>query len=154
MLLTIADIVLRIAKENGRQLTPMQLMKLTYIANGWSLAMRDKPLFKEPTEAWKYGPVMPDLYHATKSFGRSAIPLDKINDNSDGMLEKMPGETGIIRLVYDRYKNKDGIALSSLTHKSGTPWYQTYDEGRMRKRIPEQLIKDYYKETFNFEEQS
>lgn len=73
--LTVADAILKIAKSKGVSLTPMQLMKLVYIAHGWSLGLRGIDLFRNRIEAWQYGPVMPDLYHATKQFGRNPIPL-------------------------------------------------------------------------------
>lgn len=59
--LTVADTILKIAKSKGKALTPMQLVKLTYIAHGWSLALHEKGLFKNKIEAWQYGPVIPDL---------------------------------------------------------------------------------------------
>lgn len=144
MVLTIADILLRIAKEKEKQLTPMQLMKLTYIANGWSLAVRDKSLFNNPIEAWKYGPVMPDLYHATKAFGRTAIPLDRIKGGIEDVSPEYSEEVEFLKKVYDLYEDKSGITLSSLTHMHGTPWHQMYDENHMSKRIPVPLIKEHY----------
>ena len=45
------------AKEQGRDITVMQLLKLIYIANGWSWALLGKQLVRDPVEAWQYGPV-------------------------------------------------------------------------------------------------
>lgn len=146
MVLTIADIILRIAKEKDKQLTPMQLMKLTYIANGWSLAVRDKALFTNPIEAWKYGPVMPDLYHATKSFGREPIPFDKIKGALEDLPEELEDEVEFLQKVYALYEDKSGIALSSMTHMHGTPWDKTFNEFQMSKQIPVSIIKEHYEE--------
>ena len=71
---TVADDILKLAKRRGMVLTPMQLMKLVYIAYGWYLAMHNARLFDDRIEAWKYGPVIPNLYHATKHFGGNIIP--------------------------------------------------------------------------------
>jgi uncharacterized phage-associated protein len=146
MVLTIADILLRIAKQKNKKLTPMQLMKLTYIANGWSLAIKEKPLFKNSIEAWKYGPVMPDLYHATKSFGRDPIPFEKIKGDLTDLPEELKDEVEFLKKVYSLYEDKSGIALSSLTHMHGTPWHQTFNEYEMSKEIPVPLIKAHYDE--------
>ena len=81
--LTVADTILKIAKSKGKALTPMQLVKLTYIAHGWSLALSERDLFKNRIEAWRYGPVIPDLYQATKNFGRSEIPLERVGTPDD-----------------------------------------------------------------------
>ena len=78
--LTVADAILKIAKAKGQSLTPMQVVKLTYIAHGWSLGLRGKDLFRNQIQAWQYGPVIPDLYHTTKSYGRNPIPLSAIGD--------------------------------------------------------------------------
>lgn len=145
MVLNIADIILRIAKEDGKQLTPMQLMKLTYISNGWSLAVSDRPLFDNRIEAWKYGPVMPELYQATKSYGRDEIPLDKVQDGFNDLSDKLSNEVDFLRKVYNLYKDKNGIELSSLTHMHGTPWHQVYD-GYSSKNIPQSMIKKHYED--------
>ncbi|MCK0536567.1 Panacea domain-containing protein [Alcanivorax quisquiliarum] len=71
--LTVADTILKAAKSRDRRLTPMQLMELVYIAHGWNLGMRNIDLFQNRIEAWQYGPVIPDLYHATKQFGRRPL---------------------------------------------------------------------------------
>src|SRR5690606_31455479 len=78
--MTVADDILRVAKAQGRALTPLQLMKLTYIAHGYALGSGVGDLFNSRIEAWKYGPVIPDLYHATKSYGRDPIPFDRIGN--------------------------------------------------------------------------
>ncbi len=59
--ITVADELLRLAKRSGISLSPMKLMKLVYIAQGWHLAIKDAVLFGNRIEAWKYGPVIPDL---------------------------------------------------------------------------------------------
>ena len=123
MLLNIADGILRIAKSEGYALTPMQLTKLAYIAHGWHLAFYDTPLFSERIEAWRYGPVMPDLYQATKRYGRAPIPLEQIGGVDDA---RLPAKTmEFLTSVYESYKGRTGIDLSRMTHMSGTPWVQT-----------------------------
>ncbi|MCY4000360.1 MAG: DUF4065 domain-containing protein, partial [Bacteroidetes bacterium] len=65
--------ILFIASHSGRNLTPMQLIKLSYIAHGWTLGISGEPLFNDTVEAWRYGPVVPDIYHTYKEFGHSPI---------------------------------------------------------------------------------
>jgi len=150
MLLTIADLILRLAKEEREELTPMKLMKLTYIANGWSLASRDEALFNETIEAWKYGPVMPELYYVTKQFGGNPIPLNKIDDNVPDTLKDKLGEEVIsfVEKIYNAYKDNTAVELSNLTHRPGTPWDEIHQYGKI-KVIPPSLIKKYYKNKLN-----
>lgn len=139
--LDVADDILKIAKARGDELTPLQLMKLVYIAHGFYLAMRSGDLFGDRIEAWKYGPVMPDLYQATKKFGRKKIPLTLVDDSPSGV---GVDDHKFLKDVYEEYGHLDGISLSSLTHKQGTPWSKIFD-GSMGAEIPDSLIKDHYK---------
>ncbi len=139
--IAIADAILKIAKSNNKSLTPLQLMKLVYIAHGWSLVLRRAPLFDDRIEAWKYGPVIPDLYQATKGYGRSPIPLDVIDDAPPAVEADVQE---FLEEVFRQYGNLSGYSLSSLTHKRGSPWQQVYEEGCLGIEIPSNLIKEHY----------
>ncbi|WP_297801998.1 type II toxin-antitoxin system antitoxin SocA domain-containing protein [uncultured Brevundimonas sp.] len=140
--ITVADDILRAAKARGFSLTPMQLMKLTYIAHGYSLGLGHGDLFGERIEAWKYGPVIPDLYHATKRWGRDPIPLDRIEDGR--ALDGHAART--IDQVLDKYGKMSGPQLSNLTHKAGTPWSEVYREGCLNIEIKDSNIERHYRE--------
>lgn len=142
--LDVADAILKIAKKKGKELTPMQIVKISYIAHGWSLALRDKDLFKNRIEAWKYGPVIPDLYQATKSYGRLPIPAAAIGDVSDMPVSEEDAD--FLEKVFDKYGHLDGISLSYITHKAGTPWTTVYQPGVMNIEIPDELIVRHYRE--------
>lgn len=144
--ITIADAILKIAKMRGRQLTPLQLMKLVYIAHGFSLVLRDVDLFRERIEAWKYGPVIPDLYHATKHFGRKEIPFNQISDEPPSV----DADTRVfLEDVFANYGHLSGYTLSSLTHQKGAPWDQVYVDGVLNIEIPDDIIRDHYEGIVN-----
>src|SRR3546814_9253977 len=69
----VANYMLERAESEGRHLTPMKLLKLVYIAYGWSLALLRKKRFDEQFRAWDHGPVVRSLYHEFKYFGGYAI---------------------------------------------------------------------------------
>ena len=141
-----ADEFLKVAKRNDVKLTPLQLMKLVYMAHGLSLAIRNVGLFQDRIEAWKFGPVIPNLYHATKSFGRNQIPYNKIDEASSGLDDD---EIDFVNKVFDKYGHLSGYALSSLTHESGTPWDNVYEDGVFHKEISDELIKNHYTDMLN-----
>src|SRR4051794_28085835 len=60
-------------------LTPMKVLKLVYIAHGWVLSSADAPLISESVQAWKFGPVIPSLYHYFKRYGASPVPHFEAN---------------------------------------------------------------------------
>ena len=133
-------------KDNGQlSFTPMQLIKMVYIAHGWMLGLFGRPLIKQSVEAWKYGPVIPDVYYAIKHYRNnpveapiSGLPSSKFDDIESALIDK----------VRDVYGCLDGITLSSITHEPGTPWYQVVHRQRKigrRVKIPNKLIEKYYK---------
>lgn len=142
-IISVANEILRISKTKEMTLTPMHLMKLSYIAFGWYLAIHGEKLFFQRIEAWRYGPVMPDLYHATKKWGKSKIPLNMIDD--DVVIKNDEDTINFITKVVDLYKDYDGIGLSALTHQSGTPWDLTYEAGINNKEIPADIIEKHHK---------
>ena len=145
--LTIADEILKIAKRKGLSLTPMQLMKLVYISHGWALAVLKEDLFSDRIEAWKFGPVIPGLYQATKQYGRNTIPLDLIDEGSKSNVND--NVRVFLEDVVSKYGNLNGIQLSNLTHRPGTPWEQVYRDGMMNIEIPDNVIRDHYVEKLN-----
>ena len=52
-------------KHDGR-FTPFQLIKLVFILHGRTLAALNQHLIFDRIEAWRYGPVIPVLYHELK----------------------------------------------------------------------------------------
>jgi uncharacterized phage-associated protein len=71
--LAVANAVLDEARDQGKSLTIMQLLKLVYIAHGWSLALLNVPLVNEEPEAWQHGPVFPSIYREFRRFGSQPI---------------------------------------------------------------------------------
>jgi len=49
-------------EDSGPSFSPMKIIKLVYIAHGWMLGINGLPLMKDPIEAWRYGPVIRELY--------------------------------------------------------------------------------------------
>jgi uncharacterized phage-associated protein len=140
----IADEILKIAKEEGKGLTPLQLMKLVYVSHGWALAMLGHGLFEDRIEAWKYGPVIPELYQAIKSYGRTSIPLDKIDPDSDNQISDKV--VAFLRSVFKSYGHLTGIDLSNLTHLPGTPWDKVHELGVPNAYISDEDIRQHYRE--------
>lgn len=140
----VANRFLQLADMEGRALTPMQVLKLVYIAHGWNLALSDAPLIEQPVEAWLYGPVIRDLYHSMKGFGGGGVrgPLPLSWEEAQQLSER---QDALIRQVYRLYGGLSGVQLSGITHAEGTPWKQTYTHGDHGTVIPDSVIRDHYK---------
>lgn len=156
----VANFFLDRAEEAGQKLDHMKLQKLVYIANGWHLAITGEPLFYERVEAWPYGPVIPDLYHELKQYGRKPIEerlavldLETFEPVAASVYQDEDAETvartvEILQRVWTSYGNFSALQLSTLTHKPDTPWDKVAKENKTSEPrgivIREDLIRDHY----------
>ncbi|GER00806.1 hypothetical protein JCM17845_14290 [Iodidimonas gelatinilytica] len=139
--ISVANYLLTLAEESDATLTPMQVLKLVYIAHGWNLGLYGKPLIKEEIQAWQYGPVIPRLYKLIKKFRSNPVqgPLSGVQEHD--LKDK---EKDLIKQVFKIYGKKTGPALSRLTHQAGSPWALTYSEGEFGMLISNDIIEDHY----------
>lgn len=129
---------------SGYTKTPMQVQKMTYIAHGYSLALRNKPLFRDQVEAWDHGPVIPSIYDAFKGWGFNPIP--EVSDPLSAQLTA--DERTLLEMILAEYGKYCGYYLSQLTHDDGkrtTPWAECYAKGK-NSIIPNTITKTYYEE--------
>jgi uncharacterized phage-associated protein len=143
----VANYFIKKALEENAELTPMQLIKLVYLAHGWHLGLSGKPLISEPIQAWKYGPVIESLYHKFKHYGRQPLDEAALIPNAT-LLEPLPLE-GFLDAVWWRYGRLSALQLSTLTHQTDSPWDKIWNQQGGKKwfaaKIPDDLIRDYYK---------
>ena len=137
--IVIANRILYLAKD--RSITPMQLLKLVYISHGWMLGLYGRPLINENALAWKYGPVIPSLYHRFKQYRGNAI--DESGDPETDTLDQE--QASVVDQVWDNYSEYTGIQLSSLTHKPDTPWDITMRMKGQGSAISNDLIQHHYR---------
>ncbi len=64
----------QVDEDCGDNISNLKLQKLVYYAQGFHLALMDKPLFDEPIIRWQHGPVVESLYHMYKKYGDRLIP--------------------------------------------------------------------------------
>lgn len=146
---SVANEFINLAKEYDKDLTNMKLVKLMYIAQGLSLALLERPIFKDDNiEAWKYGPVVPSIYHEFKHFKSNPITTKSVTLDNDWEHLSEPKLTDkedkkVVKLAWNLYKDSSARELVLSTHRPGTPWSLTYESTR-NKIINNDLIKKYY----------
>jgi uncharacterized phage-associated protein len=144
----IANEFLRLANRNAIHLTPMQIIKLVYIANGWSLALLNRPLIKDPIQAWQYGPVIPSLYNAFNRWGSGPI-IDPAVDETSGLeyTAKLDDEERrLIVSVFTSYGHLHAFQLSNKMHEDGTPWTKIFTTRGAYSVIPPEMIRQHFLE--------
>lgn len=133
--------------------TPFQVQKLAYLAHGFYIAFYGKPLLNEMVEAWKYGPVIPSLYHEFKEWGRDSIKrfaLDYHPETYGFTKPEIPADAAyasaksVIEEVVEKYGNLSATELYNLTHEANGPWDRAYEEGIHGKDISNDLIQEYF----------
>lgn len=144
--LALANEILRYAHSKGTNLTVMQLIKLVYVANGWSLALLNHALTDEPIQAWQYGPVIPRVYRAFNKFGSRPITEYAVQDFSN-LAYKAEFESNDLRLIHtvvDAYGHMHAFQLSNSMHQPGTPWTETRNAKGAYAAIDPGLIKSHF----------
>ncbi len=118
-------------------LTNLKLQKLLYFAQAVSLSMKDKPIFEEKIEAWKFGPVVPDVYHALKGFNNQPIDISAETQEIDSEAK------ALLENVWSVYGKFSAHELVNITHNH-LPWRKVYESGGMNKEITKESLKEYY----------
>lgn len=130
--LDVANTFLDRAQKEKIDISPMKLQKLIYILYKEYLKENKLKLFENRFEVWQYGPVISSVYHAFKKFKSNKITefyLNKDGSYNTVRFNNNPRFDKAFNLVWEKYKQLDGVYLSILTHQSGTAWSKA-DERR------------------------
>ena len=152
--LSVANYFVKKSLDGDKNLKPLKLMKLLYIAHGFMLAIADKSLLDsrfDKVEAWRLGPVIPSVYHSFKIYGNSPITKQTVVAKAVGgdvnfETPVLQDETAqrICNIVWQRYEGCSDSDLVTILHRPGTPWAMCYVENE-NVPIPDSLTKLYYR---------
>jgi uncharacterized phage-associated protein len=152
-------LVSRDLAEHDRKptLTNMALQKILYFAEGRYLAGHDQPLFENPIEAWDYGPVVPDVYHAFKSYGSKPITAPAKTLVADDHLRAWRWSTpevpptpdtaadrAFLDQIWADYGSRSAVNLMAESHRQDGPWAQLYRPDRRHVEIPVEMMRAYF----------
>ena len=137
---------LSLAGEEADPLTNLRLQKLLYYAQAWSLILRDRDLFSEDVVAWRYGPVVPEVYRKlSDGLGASAITLALFENAPDVADED---EAAFLANVWDAYKEFSALKLSDMTHKE-SPWIKAWGNRPTNATGDDPIKAEYLEEFFS-----
>ena len=115
---TVADYFLTLGDpEVGDGISNMKIQKLLYYAQGIYLAIANEPLFDDPIEAWRFGPVVPDVYHRFKTHGFESVPVPQDFDATVFSAD----QRSILDEVNEAYGQFSAWKLRDMTHDEA-PW--------------------------------
>lgn len=152
--LSVANYFIDLAQRDKVPIHLLGLVKRVYIAHGLALAYRHRGLIDprfDKVEAWKYGPVIPSVYHSFKQNRNNAI-TEKASNLVLGEHGEPKWETpqltdkedkAIVEAVWKRYFHCSDGELVNLLHRDGTPWDVCYIQSA-NAPIPDEVTKAYY----------
>lgn len=148
--LSIANFFIDKSLKEESELSPLKLLKLVYISHGWYLGLEDSPLIDDKIEAWKYGPVVPKIYHSFKHYGNEQITNLDFDIQTFSYLQ--PNDNRIVaflKKIWEVYNPFTALQLSAMTHEINSPWdivwNQQNGKAKFSAEIPNDIIKNYYK---------
>ncbi|WP_418003346.1 Panacea domain-containing protein [Mycobacterium sp. PDNC021] len=110
------DVAAYILQKKTR-MSAMKLQKLVYYSKAWHLVWEDKPLFREPIQAWANGPVVYELYDLHR--GKFEVTAKVLKGGDPNNLTTDEKES--IDVVLKHYGHLKAYELSDMTHRED-PW--------------------------------
>ena len=129
---SIANFIIAYANSEQESVTNLQLLKILYFCHGWYLLKNDTALIKDRFEAWKYGPVIRQVYDNFKEFKDDPIckMATKFDTTSLTHTEVIPeinrDDRSFIIGIYKSYSTIHAYDLIRLTHEEGSPWHEMW----------------------------
>ncbi len=154
--IAIANYFIDKSLSENTDITLLKLVKLVYIAHGYMLALLDKSFIEsryDRVEAWRFGPVIPNVYHTFKHNKNNPIKEKGViclfddKDMPFVVPEIVEEPKFILDFVWKRYGKLSASELVDLLHQKGTPWNYYYQEGK-NNEIPDEDTKLYYRAVF------
>lgn len=133
--------------EEGSFVTQMKLQKMVYFAHGYHLAKYGEPLVEEFFEAWKFGPVVQDIYQTYKLYGSEPISNTVFLPKPPRKYRYKPLSDAALEAIDYTWKVTKGLSaaqLSQWTHLDGSPWASVYDPTKASSVIPNEQIRQYF----------
>lgn len=144
--LAVANRFIELAHEQGDSCSNMKLQKLVYFAHGLHLALGKGPLISEQFEAWRYGPVVPELYQKFKGYFAGPIPIDHPYSGISAKLS--PFSDALVRKTYALFGRFSATRLSEISHEKGSAWEECYAAGTGSAIIRNDRIAAYFQKRF------
>jgi uncharacterized phage-associated protein len=157
-------------RTDPSELTHLKIQKMLYFAQGWYLAYHNVPLFEDPIEAWKYGPVVRSVYFALNDRPKNESLTEPIEGyvlhGTDYAAWGFPEMTSrdddaedFMRFIWRSYSKMEAWKLVSISHARNSPWDKVANSAIKRTAameaewygqyydlvIPVELIRSYFK---------
>lgn len=114
---TALDVAAALLEAHGGKGDTWWLQKMTYVVQAMHLKANDEPLYRDPIEAWRDGPVVPELYRLHPR----AYAVTQIRGGNLDRFTQHPTASATLRRAMAEYGLRSGTELVQLTHDD-PPW--------------------------------
>ncbi len=135
-----AQVVSKFLIQNSERVSNLKLQKLLYYAQGWHLGLYSKPLFDEPIEAWRHGPVVPRIFRLYRDFKWSPIQVETTPVDVSSSVSKH------LKTILKVYGQWTAAQLETQSHTE-SPWIearQGYPDGASCRTVITQESMQHY----------
>ena len=126
----VARYIINRYSEKGKPVSNMKLQKLLYLAQIYFLERTGKKLFEDDIKAWKFGPIVIDVYQGYCMFGANSIY--RTYDGAKEIVENELGKYKEHKLneVLDENCKLESWELVRKVQEPGKAWDLTYRQGK------------------------
>lgn len=130
----VANYIVNYCIDESMPVSNLKLQKLLYYVQAASLVETGRRMFADEISAWKYGPVVENVYHSFKLYVDKEI-VDKVTEkysfldfeqeDYDPMEMILETDQPIIQRVTKSYKNYSALKMVNKTHGE-RPWKDAF----------------------------
>lgn len=138
-----------VERGSSAQVNAMQVQKLVYYSQAYSLALYDRPLFREDVQAWVHGPVVRELWELHR--GKISISAQELEASAKRRGHELTSlneeEALVVDAVCETLGGLTGWQLRNRTHEEA-PWIAHFDRSEQfhDQVIPWDDMREYYKD--------
>ncbi|MDR0407473.1 MAG: DUF4065 domain-containing protein [Campylobacteraceae bacterium] len=112
-------------ENDNHPITNLQLQKMLYYVQCFFLVEKKKPLFDDDFEAWKFGPVIPDVYREYRIYG--ALPISSDADKAEIDIDNK--EMELLNDIIKKTRVMYPWRLVEQSHAKGKAWDNVFMDG-------------------------
>lgn len=126
----VASYIIQKCINDRAPISNLQLQKILYfIQRDYLQSAKGNPVFDDDFEAWRFGPVIPEIYYDYSGYGSMTI------DMPDEEKDIMSADKEIIDPIVESKRKLNPWDLVEQTHKNKGAWAITYQNGKGYKKI-------------------
>lgn len=145
MTLSAFRVAQKICSLSDWSITNLQLQKIMYLSHLFYMGENDGArLILEPFEAWKYGPVLPNIYNRAKLFQNRPVANifygSKVLKEDDLVYSE---EAKFIKEKYIKFARNTASELVKMTHLKNGAWEKAYLRKINSPLLDEDISQEY-----------